>query len=153
MKEWRCVVHDTEVITYQDGREFKHLKIMDSTCKEGVLQIDTQTNVNGRIVPFQLERNIPYVKIDGVWKMSETTRQDRFDEALKIQKKNMIVELSLGVVFLLAALIYTLVNGSLGEWWMAIIMGVFCCTSAGMRFVRVKQELAELKEADEEAQA
>lgn len=149
IKEWRCVVRDTEVVTYKDGQEHKHLKITNPVCKEGVLQIDTNTVVCGELVPFQLERNIPYVKIDGVWKMSETTRQDRLNESVKIQKKNMTVETSVGAAFMVAVLVKYLVTGEVGDWWMGVVMGGFCFASGLMRFVRMKQELAALAEEEE----
>ena len=59
-KTFSCVVSEDECVTYEDGVEHKHLKVMDHTCEVGVLQIDTQTKVYGDLVPFQLERYFLY---------------------------------------------------------------------------------------------
>lgn len=55
----KCLVIEDEVITYENGREQKRLKVMDHTCMEGGPQIDCETKIFGEITSLQLERYIP----------------------------------------------------------------------------------------------
>ncbi len=148
---FKCLVTETEVITYEDGSEHKHLKIMDPTCLEGVLQIDTKTKIFGEMTEFQLERFIPYIRLDGHWVMSDTTEKDRMNEQIAIYNKNSKVEAAVGTGFFLLMAGIGLVTGSLDQAWILSVFGIFFFSSAALRTVRLKNEIKALKELEEEA--
>lgn len=152
-KIYKCLVTETEVITYEGDREHKHLKIMDTTCMEGVLQIDTQTRIYGDMVDFQLERFIPYIRLEGHWVMSDTTEKDRMEEQIAIYKKQSMQETAVGIVMLLVALGKQLITGDMGDWWILIVFGIFFMSSAAYRMVRLRNEINAIKEAEAEAAA
>lgn len=152
-KIYKVVVDEDMCTTYEGDRESKHLKVMDKTCKVGVLQIDTITSIYGQQIPFQLERYIPYIKLEGKWKMSDTTRQDRIEEGVAIHRRNSLIESVVGSLFLLAALAMFLAWGKDSDWWMMFVFGVFIIFSAITRLVRLRNELMAMKEAEEEAAA
>lgn len=138
---WKCVVGETECVTYEGDVECKHLKITNSQKKQGVLMIDTVTKVYDEILPFQLENGIPYIKVDGRWIASDTTKEDRLQAKIKSYKKQAYGMCGLGTVLLVYTLIRFLVTGSLGAWDLSPVMGIFCFASAGMTLVRLKNEL------------
>lgn len=146
--EFKCVVTEDVVITYEDGKEHKHLKVMDHTCLEGVLQIDCETKIFGTMTPFQLERYIPYIKLDR-WIMSDTTRDDRMAEQVQIYKKQSLGETILGVIAILVHLAGQYIFPILAEMWMLSIFGVLFIASAAYRMVRVRNELEAIREARE----
>lgn len=149
--EFKCLVTETEVITYEDGVEHKHLKIMDPTCMEGVLQIDTQTKIFGDMVDFQLERFIPYIRLeDGNWHMSHTTEDDRMQEQIGIYKKQSKWETITGVVLILVSVAEWIIRGEMVDLWMLMVFGVFFICSAVYRMARLKQELDGLEEVKAE---
>ena len=147
--ELKCVVYDDEVVTYEDGVEHKHLKVMDHTCEVGVLQIDCETKLFGEMVPFQLERYIPYIKLDR-WIMSDTTREDRMAEQIQIYKNQSKWETICGVAMILAHLIIELCWPDFGEVWMLTVLGIFFISSAVYRLARLRNELNALDEAKKE---
>ncbi len=138
---WKCEVLEHECITYEGDTVCKHLKIMDTTRKEGLLQIDTQTRVYDEVLPFQLENGIPYIKIDGEWISSDTTKEDRLQQKIQIVKKQSYGYGALGVVFLIAYAVQVLVTKSVGEWPMFPIAGILCLTAMGMNLARLRNEL------------
>ena len=146
---YKVVVDEDMCTTYLDGQELKHLKVMDKTCAVGVLQIDTVTSIGGHQIPFQLERYIPYLKLDGQWKMSETTRQDRIAEGVAIHKRNSKYEAIGGAVFLAIALVIYLISGKDSDWWMFSVIGLFVISSSVYRMVRLRNEMMAIKEAEE----
>ena len=152
-REYKCLVTENGVTTYEDGVEHKHLKITDPTCMEGVLQIDCETKIFGELTPFQLERFIPYIKLQDHWVMSDTTREDRLQQQIAIYKKQSRQETIVGVLCLLVVLGMVLFTGSMGDLWILSVFGVFFISSAGLRMVRLKNELTAMKEAEEEAAA
>ena len=147
--EFKCLVTEDEVITYEDGREHKHLKVVDHTCMEGVLQIDCETKLFGEMVPFQLERYIPYIKLDR-WIMSDTTRDDRMQEQIKIYKNQSKWEVITGVVAILVHLLGQFIFPILKEMWMLSIFGIFFISSAAYRMARLRNEINALEEAKAE---
>ena len=147
--EFKCLVTENEVITYEDGVEHKHLKITDHTCMEGVLQIDCETKIFGEMYPFQLERYIPYIKLDR-WIMSDTTRDERMAEQVAIYKKQSKQETVLGIIMILVHLLGQLVVPVLKEMWMLSIFGILFVSSAAYRMVRLRNELKALEEAKAE---
>ena len=146
--EFKCLVTEDEVITYEDGKEHKHLKVVDHTCYEGVLQIDCETKIFGEMTPFQLERYIPYIKLDR-WIMSDTTREDRMAEQVQIYKNQSKWEAILGAISILVHLVGQHIFPFLAEAWMLSIFGVLFMVSAAYRMVRVRNELEAIKEARE----
>lgn len=152
-KVFKCLVTETEVITYEEGREHKHLKIMDPTCMEGVLQIDTVTKIFGEMIDFQLERFIPYIRLEGKWTMSDTTQQDRMEEQIAIYKKQSKQEAVVGVLCELVVLAKQLVMGDVGDWWMLNVFGILFIASALLRMARLRNEINAMKDAEEEALA
>lgn len=152
-KIYKCLVTETEVITYEGDVEHKHLKITDPTCMEGVLQIDTKTKIYGDMVEFQLERFIPYIRLEGHWVMSDTTEKDRMEEQIAIYKKQSKQETIVGIGCLLFVLGYRLITGGIDDLWMLIVFGIFFISSAALRMVRLKNEINAIKEAEAEAAA
>ena len=151
--EFKCLVTENEVITYEDGVEHKHLKITDHTCMEGVLQIDCETKIFGEMIPFQLERFIPYIKLEDHWVMSDTTKEDRMEQQIAIYRKQSMQEAVIGVAALLFMLGMKVFTGSMGDLWILSVFGIFFISSACMRMVRLKNEITAMKEAEEEAAA
>lgn len=145
---YSCVVTEEMVTTYEDGVEKKHLKVMNPECRQGVLQIDTITSLYGDPVPFQLERFIPYIKLDGEWVSSDTTKKDRLDATVAAYKKNAKWEILVGVLCLAVALIKTLITGGLGDWFMVNVFGIFFIFAGLSTWIRLKQELDAMKEAE-----
>ena len=152
-KIFKCLVTETEVITYEGDREHKHLKITDSTCMEGVLQIDCQTKIYGDMVDFQLERFIPYIRLEGHWAMSDTTEKDRMDEQIAIYKKQSKQETISGIGAIAVALGKQLITGDIDDWWILIVFGIFFISSAAYRMVRLRNEINALNELEAEAAA
>ena len=147
--EFKCLVTEDEVITYEDGKEHKHLKVMDHTCMEDVLQIDCETKIFGEMTPFQLERYIPYIKLDR-WIMSDTTREDRLMEQVAIYKKQSKWEIAIGVAMILVNLILGMTMDWYEDALMFTIIGILFIVSAFYQQLRVKQELAAIREAQAE---
>lgn len=147
--EFKCVVYEDEVVTYEDGVEHKHLKVTDHTCEVGVLQIDCETKLFGQMTPFQLERYIPYIKLDR-WIMSDTTREDRMAEQIQIYKNQSKWETILGIGMILFHLIIALFFPGFGEVWMFSVLGIFFISSAIYRLARLRNEITALEEAKAE---
>ena len=144
--KWKCFVGEDECITYEGDRECKHLKIMNKEQKQGVLQIDCETRVWDEIVPFQLENGVPYIKLEDdegkrKWRMSDTTREDRIQaETIKVKKEAYMI-CGAGVFFLICYILQIAFSGSLGEWPIAPILGIFCLATGAMNMIRLKNEL------------
>ena len=147
---YKCVVTEDMVTTYEGDKECKHLKVMDHTCKQGVLQIDTITSIYGEQVSFQLERYIPYIKLQDGWESSDTTKQDRLDATVATYKKNSIAEVAVGIACIAAALLKTLITGELGDWYMLHVFGIFFIFTGVSTRIRLKQELDAMKENTEQ---
>ena len=147
--EFKCLVTEDEVITYEDGVEHKHLKVVDHTCMEGVLQIDCETKIFGEMYPFQLERYIPYIKLDR-WIMSDTTREDRLMEQVAIYRKQSFWEYVIGGIMILVNVIMGVGFGLFEDTMMFTVMGLLFIVSGAYQTIRVKQELAAIREAQEE---
>lgn len=149
--EFKCLVTETEVITFEDGVEHKHLKIMDPTCRVGVLQIDTKTKIFDDMVDFQLERFIPYIRLeDGNWHMSHTTEDDRMQEQIAIYKKQSKWETITGIVLILISAAEWIIRGEMVDLWMFMVIGIFFICSAIYRLARLKVEIEGLEEVRQE---
>ena len=144
--KWKCFVGENECITYEGDRECKHLKIMDKTQAQGVLQIDCETRVWDEIVPFQLENGVPYIKLEDEngerkWRMSDTTREDRIQARVVQVKKEAYMTVGVGIILLLIVLAQFLITGTIGEWNVIPMMAILCFCAAAMNMVRLKNEL------------
>lgn len=148
VKEWKCVLHDTEVVTYENGEEKKHLKITNPEVKQGVLQIDTVTKVYGMDVPFQLEKNVPYIKLGDKWSMSATTYEDRKKKLLKDQKLAAYLLLGIGLLMGAACLIRYLIEGTMGNWWFLLVMGSLVAVTGFVQYKDLKNNIALLDSED-----
>lgn len=144
VKIFKCVVHENEVVTYEGDVEKKHLKITNPESKQGVLQIDTVTTVYGMECPFQLERDIPYIKLGKQWVMSATTFEERKQKIIKTHKLSAIIQVALCIVMCLVCLIRYLVVGELGDWWFLIILGTIMGATGLIQYKDIKNQLAEL---------
>ena len=145
---YSCIVTEEMVTTFEDGVEKKHLKVMNPECKQGVLQIDTVTSLFGEPMSFQLERFIPYIKLEAGWTSSDTTKKDRLDATVAAHRKNAKMEISCGIVAIAIALLKVLITGSLGDWYMLNVFGVFFIFAGFSTRLRLKQELEAMKEAE-----
>lgn len=153
-KVWKCLVTEKECVTFEGDVECKHLKVMNPVRQEKILQIDTVTTVYGKQTPFQLENGIPYIQIDGKWKMSQTTQADRLEATVKMHQRNSKMEFFAGLAFFAVVVGKKLITGEVGDWWMLTAFGVFLWTSAIMRMIRLRNELMVMREeAEEEAAA
>lgn len=150
--EYKCLVTEDEVITYQDGVEHKHLKVVDHTCMEGVLQIDCETKLFNEIVGFQLERYIPYINLANGWTMSDTTRDDRMAEQITIYKNQSKWETMIGIAMILFHLFMELCFPDFGEVWMFTVFGIFFISSAVYRMARLRNEMEAIAEAKKDAE-
>lgn len=148
-KVWKCLVTEKECVTFEGDVERKHLKVMNPVRQEKVLQIDTITTVYGKQTPFQLENGIPYIQIDGKWKMSQTTQADRLEATVKIHQRNSKMEFFAGLAFFAVVVGKKLITGEVGDWWMLTAFGVFLWTSAIMRMIRLRNELMVMREEAE----
>ena len=141
LKNWKCVVHETECVTYEDDVEVSHIPITNPKSKKGILQIDTVTNVFGDELPFQLERGIPYIKIDDQWVFSDTTREESLQKALKNYRLQIIVELGGGLLLLIAAILPGVRNLFPDSLFMLVVLGIFFLVSGGGLWIRLRNEL------------
>ena len=148
---YSCIVTEEMVTTFEDGVEKKHLKVMNPECKQGVLQIDTVTSLFGEPMSFQLERYIPYIRLEDGWTSSDTTKKDRLDATVAVHKKNAKMEIGMGALFILITMVKWLITGSIGDWYMLNVFGFFFIFAGFSTNVRLKQELQALKEAEEES--
>lgn len=147
---FKCVVTEDMVTTYEGDKECKHLKVMDHTCKQGVLQIDTITSIYGEQVSFQLERWIPYIKLQDGWESSDTTKQDRLDATVAGYKRNAKAEILVGTACVIITIIKALITGDMGDWYMLNVFGIFFIFAGLSTRIRLKQELDAMKEAQED---
>ena len=148
-KVWKCIVYEDEVVTYEDGLESERLKITNPEVKQGVLQINTVTKVYGEEVQFQLEKNIPYIKLDGKWSMSKTTFEDRKQKLIKDQKMAFLLLVLIGIGACLACLVRYLVQGTMGDWWFLLVLGTIMIATAYIQRYEMKTQLKMIEDKDE----
>ena len=148
---FKCLVTETECITFLGDVEHKHLKITNPVRKDKVLQIDTVTSIYGQQIPFQLENGVPYIKWDGGWKMSETNRQDRIAQGIRVNRLSSWIMISAGLICcVVTAVLYLILGtGQMGRWWLLAFGGVAIFMTGCMNLSRLKVELDALKEAEE----
>ena len=137
-KDWKCVVTDDECILYEENAETKRLPI---ECKlKNVVQVDEVIDVFGAECGFQLENNIPYIKINGSWKMSDTTYHDRQIQMEKNARITGWVQSGMGVVMCLVYLVMWLMKVESGSWWILLIFGSVMIVFGLMQVYSVKKE-------------
>ncbi len=149
-KIFKCLVTETECVTYEGDKEHKHLKIMNPVRKDKVLQIDTITSIYGQQIPFQLENGVPYIKWDGGWKMSETNRQDRIAQNIRVNRISAGMLIAGGALVILLSLLGILKSVSDGKDWMFTVIGGAMIIGGLSNLSRLKMEMQALKEAEEE---
>ena len=152
-KEWKCVVGENEVVTYEDGVEKKHLKIMNKERAPQVLQIDIVTSIYGELIPFQLENGVPFIKLEGEWVASDTFTKAKREAAAKMYRRSAMQQIAVGAVLLVAMLVVWLVMKEIGDLWILAVFGIFFISSGLFTLVRVRNELQAYQEAEEMAAA
>lgn len=153
IKVWKLVVEDTECIAYEDDVETARMPITNRECAPGVLQLNTSVMVFGEKLRFQLENNVPFIKLDGEWTPSDTFQTAKRNAAVKMYKRHSLQEAIAGTASLLVVLTIKLIFGDIGDWWMLSVFGVFFYASAAMRMARLHVELQAIKEAEAEEAA
>ena len=150
-KDWKCVVYDEDIATFEDDAETHHLPI--ETKAKNVVQIDEAISVYGKKVHFQLENNTPYIKIGGKWTMSDTTMAERQVKMEQIQNTTTIVQIVMGLLMCAISLAVYFTNGDFGRWWFMIIVGTVMIAMGIMSRVTARQEKKEAaKKAAENAE-
>jgi len=147
-KEWKCVLEDTEVVTYEEGEESARLAITNPEVKRNVLQIDTVTDIFGAKVPFQLEKNVPYIMLNGRWVMSLTTYEERKKKILKDQKFAAYLLLLIALGCAAACLIRYLIEGTMGNWWFLLVLGSIVAATGYIQYRETKNSIAMLEKGD-----
>lgn len=147
--EWKCFVGIDECITYGNGVELERLKIENMAQQQGVLQIDTQVKVGDEMVPFQLERGVPYIKLledDGErrWIKSDTTFEDMLSSRCRQVKRDAYLMGGIALVFLLYSLGEFLVLGHLNDWNFGPLMGAMLLMACASNLLRLKNELDQM---------
>lgn len=148
-KEWKCILLEDEVVTYENETECEHLKITNPEVKQGVLQIDTVVHIYGQEARFQLEKNVPYIKLDKEWSISKTTFQERKNKAVKEQKTVFTLLMLIGIGACLACLLRWLIMGSMGDWWFMLVMGTIVMATAYIQRYEMKTQLEMIEQKDE----
>lgn len=144
---FKVLVTDTECITFLGDQEHKHLKITNPVRKNKVLQIDTQTSIYGKIVPFQLENGVPYIQLDGVWKMSDTNREERIAQGKRVNTMTAWIEIGAGAALCAVLGICYYLGMNLDRWWILIPMGVMLIVGGFAGLSRLKTEMQALEAA------
>ena len=145
LHEFKVFVGEDECITYADGVECKHLKIMDKRQMEGLLQIDCKTRVLDEVTGFQLENGIPYIEIEDEdgdlrWCMSDTTKEDRLQEKVRLLKKEAYGYAVMGLVFFLLIFVEMPLTKN-DTLLISPILGFCSLAGFAMQMIRLKQEL------------
>ena len=140
---WKVLVTDEECVIFEEKEEVKRIKI--GNHEKNTLQIDTEVEVFGKECPFQLENEIPYIRINDKWTASDTTMADRQKKMMETQKLTAKVQALLGVGVCIAALVKYLVTKELGSWWFLVILGSVIGITGLLQFYALKKEAEEAK--------
>ena len=147
---WKCIVTDTECIFYEEDTETDRLIIANPEKKQGVLQIDDEVNVFGKVCPFQLENGIPYVKIDTRWVMSDTTMAERHRKMVYNQKVVGLVQIVGAALITLVYFVLSQFNEGVKDNWFILIMASFFAVVGASQFFSARKELKTLAVSGEE---
>lgn len=153
IKKWNCVVLENEVVCYERSKETARIPIENKEVAPHVIQVDTVVNIYGEEIPFQLENAIPFISLEDEWVPSDTFTEAKRNAAIKMHKRASKKEVIAGCLMLVAMFVLWAVTGSLDDWWLLSVFGIFMMSSAAYRMVRLRNELMALKEAEDEAAA
>jgi len=116
-----------------------------------VIQLDTTVNIYGEEIPLQVENGFPFIQLEGDWVPSDTFEEARREAAIKMHKRSSLQESVVGGIMLAAMVVIWIITGSLDDWWILSVFGIFLLSSAAYRMVRLRNELLAIQEAEEEA--
>lgn len=151
IKKWNCVVLEDEIVCYERSKETARIKLTSREVAPHVIQLDTVVNIYGEEIPLQVENGFPFIRLEDEWVASDTFDAARQAAAIKMYKRNSLQETVAGAVMLVAMVVIWLVTGSLDDWWILSVFGIFLLSSAAYRMVRLRNELMAMKEAEEAA--
>lgn len=137
-KDWKCLVTDDACVIYEENVETNRLKI--ESKEKNTLQIDTVISVFGKDCGFQLENNIPYIKVNGKWTMSDTTFADRQQKVIYNQKLSAKVQILIGVALCAFCLIRYLITKDMGNWWFTLVLGSMMGVTGGVQIYSIRKE-------------
>lgn len=140
---WTCGVTDTYCAFFEDGQERGRLEIQNPEKKQGVLQLDEAIEVFGEQFDFQLENGIPYLRIDGRWTMSETTRLARREKLLYNQKVTGLTQVAVAAVIALVYLVGCRFFPGWKERWFVLVMASFFALVGVSQFFTARKALRE----------
>jgi hypothetical protein len=151
IKKWNCVVMEKEVVAYERSKETARIKITNPEVAPHVIQVDTVVNIYGEEIPFQVENGYPFIKLEGEWVASDTFTEAKREAAIKMYQRNSKQEAIMGGIMLAVMVAAWLINGTMGDWWILSVFGIFFLSSAAFRLVRLRNELMAIQEAEAEA--
>lgn len=141
---WKCVVEEEECVFFEGEREICRRKIQKKKRKKGVLQIDSSVDLFGKQTPFQLENGIPYLKIDGKWKISYTTMEDRIEGQIRGTKIQCLGLFLLGL-FLAGFSVYQyFFGGGFNGMPLAPILAALCIFISASMLANLKNEMEDI---------
>ena len=152
VKKWTCVVLENEVVCYERSKETARIRIENPEVAPHVIQVDTVVNIYGEEIPFQLENGYPFIKLEDEWVASDTFVEAKREAAVRMYKRSSLQEAIAGGLMLIGLLIFWLIRKDIGDLWILSVFGIFFLSSAGLRMVRLRNELMAIKEAEEEAE-
>ena len=153
IKKWNCVVLEDEIVCYERSKETARIKLTSKEIAPHVIQLDTTVCIYGEEIPLQVENGYPFIQLEGDWVPSDTFEEAKREAAIKMYKRNSLQETVAGCALLVAMVVIWLITGSLADWWILSVFGVFMLSSAAYRMVRLRNELMAIKEAEAEAAA
>jgi len=151
IKKWNCVVMEDEVVCYERSKETARIKLTSREVAPHVIQLDTTVNIYGEEIPLQVENGFPFIQLEGDWVPSDTFEEARREAAIKMHKRSSLQESVVGGIMLAAMVVIWIITGSLDDWWILSVFGIFLLSSAAYRMVRLRNELLAIQEAEEEA--
>ena len=151
IKKWNCVVMEDEVVCYERSKETARIKLTSREVAPHVIQLDTTVNIYGEEIPLQVENGFPFIQLEGDWVPSDTFEEARREAAIKMHKRSSLQESVVGGIMLAAMVVIWIITGSLDDWWILSVFGIFLLSSAAYRMVRLRNELMAIQEAEEEA--
>ena len=147
---FKCVVDDREVVTYENSEEKERLKITVPVKKAGVVQLNARIRIFGELIPLRLENDTPCLMLDGKWIVSDTTRQDRLEKAIRTRRRNMLLELCFGVVMLVICAVGHITKSPPARMILPFIIGIVLVYAGAAACLRLKRDLADFAELENE---
>ena len=138
--EFKVVVEEGVCLTYEGGQLTNRIKYKVPKDPEE-MWIDEFIQVWGKRCQFQLDKGVPYLKMDGKWTSSDTTMEERLQKIAKTQKLTGMVQFVIGLLICLVCAVIYMVNGTLGDkWWFLIIIGSVMSLTGLLQYRNVKKE-------------